>query len=379
MNKIFKSIWNHVTRTFTAVSEIQQTNGKKAKATALASTIALGFASLTAHANYDGKYDDEWRSAYINDNSVIYLYDNNPDIEAPSGTLHPWVIGYGNAARDYGSLSADNGAIYDGYYLHITEQEAVLNLSQVDEGNILFSQSTNVQSQILVKAETWEGRDSSASDFNVINDSREDSTTAYVQQIAQNNENGVQDVKADATYLIGAQAAKYVNVTDSDGNKIINGHAHSSSSGIYDNSHQEYSQDDPYGADTSIDEGLYIAALLQSVSIRDNKTLDLTVQGQEAVWSAQILGNGGISYTGDSASSTLLTLRDTFGFGTNNYYGPTNIDSISLDLNRKNAFGQASSITASDAVININQSDAWTSAGGASFNRLHSEFHRRTK
>ena len=31
MNKIFKSIWNHVTRTFTAVSEIQQTNGKKAK------------------------------------------------------------------------------------------------------------------------------------------------------------------------------------------------------------------------------------------------------------------------------------------------------------------------------------------------------------
>lgn len=364
MNKIYKSIWNHVTRTFTAVSEIQQTNGKKAKATALASTIALGFASLTAHANYDGKYDDEWRSAYINDNSVIYLYDNNPDIEAPSGTLHPWVIGYGNAARDYGSLSADNGAIYDGYYLHITEQEAVLNLSQVDEGNILFSQSTNVQSQILVKAETWEGRDSSASDFNVINDSREDSTTAYVQQIAQNNENGVQDVKADATYLIGAQAAKYVNVTDSDGNKIINGHAHSSSSGIYDNSHQEYSQDDPYGADTSIDEGLYIAALLQSVSIRDNKTLDLTVQGQEAVWSAQILGNGGISYTGDSASSTLLTLRDTFGFGTNNYYGPTNIDSISLDLNRKNAFGQASSITASDAVININQSDAWTSAGG---------------
>lgn len=364
MNKIFKSIWNHVTRTFTAVSEIQQTNGKKAKATALASTIALGFASLTAHANYDGKYDDEWRSAYINDNSVIYLYDNNPDIEAPSGTLHPWVIGYGNAARDYGSLSADNGAIYNGYYLHITEQEAVLNLSQVDEGNILFSQSTNVQSQILVKAETWEGRDSSASDFNVINDSREDSTTAYVQQIAQNNENGVQDVKADATYLIGAQAAKYVNVTDSDGNKIINGHAHSSSSGIYDNSHQEYSQDDPYGADTSIDEGLYIAALLQSVSIRDNKTLDLTVQGQEAVWSAQILGNGGISYTGDSASSTLLTLRDTFGFGTNNYYGPTNIDSISLDLNRKNAFGQASSITASDAVININQSDAWTSAGG---------------
>lgn len=364
MNKIYKSIWNHVTRTFTAVSEIQQTNGKKAKATALASTIALGFASLTAHANYDGKYDDEWRSAYINDNSVIYLYDNNPDIEAPSGTLHPWVIGYGNAARDYGSLSADNGAIYDGYYLHITEQEAVLNLSQVDEGNILFSQSTNVQSQILVKAETWEGRDSSASDFNVINDSREDSTTAYVQQIAQNNENGVQDVKADATYLIGAQAAKYVNVTDSDGNKIINGHAHSSSSGIYDNSHQEYSQDDPYGADTSIDEGIYIAALLQSVSIRDNKTLDLTVQGQEAVWSAQILGNGGISYTGDSASSTLLTLRDTFGFGTNNYYGPTNIDSISLDLNRKNAFGQASSITASDAVININQSDAWTSAGG---------------
>lgn len=45
MNKIYKSIWNHVTRTFTAVSEIQQTNGKKAKSAAavvLVSTMAMG-------------------------------------------------------------------------------------------------------------------------------------------------------------------------------------------------------------------------------------------------------------------------------------------------------------------------------------------------
>lgn len=45
MNKIYKSIWNHVTRTFTAVSEIQQTRGKKAKNNTIA--LAVGGALLS--------------------------------------------------------------------------------------------------------------------------------------------------------------------------------------------------------------------------------------------------------------------------------------------------------------------------------------------
>lgn len=42
MNKIYKSIWNHVTRTFTAVSEITVTRKKRAlsKSIVLAGMIA---------------------------------------------------------------------------------------------------------------------------------------------------------------------------------------------------------------------------------------------------------------------------------------------------------------------------------------------------
>ncbi len=53
MNKIYKSIWNHVTRTFTAVSEIQQTNGKKARSTlkkmAIATSLVLATSSVSAY------------------------------------------------------------------------------------------------------------------------------------------------------------------------------------------------------------------------------------------------------------------------------------------------------------------------------------------
>lgn len=61
MNKIFKSIWNHVTRTFTAVSEIQQTNGKKAKSavvTALSASILLPLTAQTASAYSVGENVD---------------------------------------------------------------------------------------------------------------------------------------------------------------------------------------------------------------------------------------------------------------------------------------------------------------------------------
>lgn len=41
MNKIYKSIWNRVTRTFTAVSEIQQVKGKKAKSVLIAAALGI--------------------------------------------------------------------------------------------------------------------------------------------------------------------------------------------------------------------------------------------------------------------------------------------------------------------------------------------------
>ena len=330
MNKIYKSIWNHVTRTFTAVSEIQQTNGKKAKAVAVVSLVAPMVLMSTSALAYNGKYEDTWDDT----GSEIYLYNND---QQTSGLeyLHTLVIGGPDAARDYGDLNGLAGH----YTLHISDEGSTLNLD--DWSGSLFSQSTSGHSQIIIRAEDWyKGLLLKAEHISVVNDLNPNASNEFRQSLVQDGA-----TKAVATYLIGEEVVKSL------GTDIIDGNGHSST-GIYDveNNNAEV-------------QGLWMATLLKSVSINSDEVLNLTVDGTTEVWSAQILGNGGISYTGDSASSTLLTLQDTFGFGTNDYYGPTNIDSITLDLNRTNAFGQASSIIASDAVINVNQFDAWTSAG----------------
>lgn len=337
MNKIFKSIWNHVTRTFTAVSEIQQTKGKKARSTAVALVAPAVLMSSPAWA-YNGEYSDTWNWGAI-DGTEIFLWNNSNETSGLE-YLHTLVIGGSDAARDYGTLKSTAPVWGTTYTLHITDEGSSLNLDNWNGS--LFSQSTVGHSQIIIRAEDWsKATYLKAEDIEVINDNNSVASNEFRQSLVQNNRN-----KATATYLIGEEVINRLNTN------IIDGNGHSPT-GIYD------VEDDNANV-----QGLWMATLLKSVSINSDEVLNLTVDGATEVWSAQILGNGGISYTGDSASSTLLTLRDTFGFGTNNYYGPTNIDSISLDLNRKNAFGQASSITASDAVININQSDAWTSAGG---------------
>lgn len=45
MNKIYKNVWNHVTRTFTAVSEIKAKKGKVGKSV-LATTVASSFLAV---------------------------------------------------------------------------------------------------------------------------------------------------------------------------------------------------------------------------------------------------------------------------------------------------------------------------------------------
>ncbi len=77
MNKIYKSIWNRVTRTFTAVSEIQQVKGKKAKSVLIAAALGIltngafaadnfGVAGVVIGDNQTAKYDNSI-GIYIND------------------------------------------------------------------------------------------------------------------------------------------------------------------------------------------------------------------------------------------------------------------------------------------------------------------------
>ena len=343
MNKIYKSIWNHVTRTFTAVSEITVTRKKRAlsKSIVLAGMIAsMGVQTTFA---FDGDEEGHW-VAGSSGGTTIYLY-NNDNQPGTYDFLHPWVIGGENAARDYTDLTASlPGLIFNKYRLHVTEEGATLNLD--DWKGSLIDQSNHGLSQIVVKADDWHGGNTDAHHFVVVNDSRDASEDTYVQALRQTDVNGQASDIGTATYVMGGAAVNKLGTT-------VDGKPHSEETGIHDND-----------GDGSYSEGLYVAMLLRAVNITQDKVLTLNITGDDDnIWAAQVHGQGGITYSGESSESTKVILQDKYNFGTNDYYGPTNIGSITLDLNRTNAFGQASFITASDAVINVNQSDAWTSAG----------------
>lgn len=72
------------------------------------------------------------------------------------------------------------------------------------------------------------------------------------------------------------------------------------------------------------------------------------------------MGDGGINYTGEGKETTTLTLRDTFGFGENRYTGSTIVKSVTLNLDRTKAFGQATYVELDNAAVNVSRSDVWT-------------------
>lgn len=103
MNKIFKSIWNHVTRTFTAVSEIQQTNGKKAKSALTKAVIASSLTMMAGASQAYSKDEDIWpenpnkilpfsigiNSPYLRDDSSYFRGNNTfrlPTVQAEINT-----------------------------------------------------------------------------------------------------------------------------------------------------------------------------------------------------------------------------------------------------------------------------------------------------
>ena len=200
MNKIYKSIWNYVTKSWTAVSEIKTVRSKKSSKKKLALLVA-GMLPLTgalaAYDGYDGKYDDNWYNS-LGNTGDIYLYNKSGDQNDYTGTL---VIGGSEAARYYGNLTGKLGDIFrrPSYTLHITDKNDNGSLVELDASAVdLFAHSTNGFSQQIIKAESWnKGYGLKAEEIKVVNDDNENSNQ-FRQNLTQNGIN-----KATATYLIG--------------------------------------------------------------------------------------------------------------------------------------------------------------------------------
>ena len=349
MNKIFKSIWNHVTRTFTAVSEIQQTNGKKAK-NALTKAVIAGSLVMMAGAS----------DAYDAGDSVTIPNDGRFSIgvDAPMRTDSNG-FGVGTAIGSNTEFRIDR----------LTDE----TLST----NVLFDLSSKVYEQVIFRTDKFR------------NVSGLEDASAYISNTSLTQRQG--DI-ATLTFAVGSEA---YNLMYQNQNSYANSEVtfERDSVGSILNRHNVIRIEDNRNylenglAWSEISNEIWTLAILKQADIDPNKTLSLSgISGDSNVWSAKITGFGNIAYSGTGTLNIQTTLANGFD-DTNTYTGATEItgtdanNRLTVNLNKEQSFGQTSSVTATNATLNVNQSNAWTSTGGlhltdstVNFNAEQSEF-----
>lgn len=349
MNKIFKSIWNHVTRTFTAVSEIQQTNGKKAK-NALTKAVIAGSLVMMAGAS----------DAYDAGDSVTIPNDGRFSIgvDAPMRTDSNG-FGVGTAIGSNTEFRIDR----------LTDE----TLST----NVLFDLSSKVYEQVIFRTDKFR------------NVSGLEDASAYISNTSLTQRQG--DI-ATLTFAVGSEA---YNLMYQNQNSYANSEVtfERDSVGSIFNRHNVIRIEDNRNylenglGWSEISNEIWTLAILKQADIDPNKTLSLSgISGDSNVWSAKITGSGNIAYSGTGTLNIQTTLANGFD-DTNTYTGATEItgtdanNRLTVNLNKEQSFGQTSSVTATNATLNVNQSNAWTSTGGlhltdstVNFNAEQSEF-----
>lgn len=349
MNKIFKSIWNHTTRTFTAVSEATQTKGKKGRTvvTALLITTMMTVAG------------------------EAYSYDPNEDITSDS----PLLIGLNAPYK----IDTDTSGFQNNNTFKFTTSGTTLSTGT------LFSLSSSAYEQVLFQTNNidWrvylgEFRDTNINDLRVrwtdgINDSDNGSVTQRQGDVGT------------LTFAVGDAAFDLISSnSDSFSNNDVS---------IYSGS--IYIKDDVFGgksygenglayesADVNEDDlyNIWTLAILKQVDIDNEKTLVLSnINETDNIWAAKITGSGSIEYSGSGTVTIKSVLSNGFD-DANEYTGTTNIkgasisQKLTINLEKEDSFGETSKLAATNTVINVNEANAWTSVQSLEYDSVDTTF-----
>lgn len=299
MNRIYKSIWNAITHSWTAVSEWQKSKGKSSRSKAVTSIFFLTLCS----------------SAY-----AINLTDT-VGIGIGSSVQYTDHVTYTQFSDKEYQLN-DSGASLD------------LNFGNKDNSAQLFSQSQGIEFQLYsIGGDLRKGPGADSNLFTVTNISSETGTT-YRQTIRQNGN----DV-ASATYIIGQEARDFfVNFlgyqTDEKGRITVDEEQYSST-GINHNSYTslvawEHSPDDP-------DKGVWTLAVLRNLEIKDRQTLSLNAD-KSYNWYANLSGSGNVEYTSINPDIT-VDINSLVSSDVNNYTGATTVNGVTVNLLRNKSLG----------------------------------------
>ena len=335
MNKIYKSIWNHVTRTFTAVSEVKLAQGKKAKNKALGLVVIPTLAVFSSSA---WSYDSSDPVRGNNENFAIgvdqpFQTDRN-NTGLASGTEFLIDEKLANANLTSQSLLNMSSSIYEQQLLYTNR---LYDTSGIKDGSISFSHTTVTQNQsdnaVLTFAIGSEA-------FDLINQNREN----YL------NTSGVVGIDDSTIRINGVEGIK---------NYFTNGLAFQSA---LVPSWQHY---------------VWTLAILKEAQILANKTLAFTNLSGENTWSAKTTGVGNISYEGEGVLNLKTTLANGFD-DKNTYTGTTTANGtkggLTLNLSKNQSFGETSNLIASNATINVLTSNAWQSVNNLELTSVTTDF-----
>ena len=353
MNRVFKSIWNTVTQSWTAVSEIQKTGKRSAL-----KTTGVFLSTLLSLGVMNSVYAIGWNSDF---GSTINLDRGKEDGGDDGIPNRNFAFGTNEAAKDYNETVFVYGANPDDFHFVFNNDDVANTFKlNIEDAKIdLFKQSEGYD-QILIS--TQGVTDWHVGDFVVENldtDCVENSSSdpnRFVQQILQAGE----DV-ATAVYIIGRRAYKldsdYWDSYSSNGIKLIN--------------------NDFYTA--SVLSGLHLG----SNQGQGSEILELSVSGEKTWWTT-LSGNGGIAYIGSNKDNDIVNFSESVFkgddpadelSGINTYQGATNASNVTINLWRQDSFGQTSKVEAVNSIINVLNSDAWTTVKGLSYNSVNTNFN----
>lgn len=337
MNRVFKSIWNSVTQSWTAVSEAQRAkrkNGKKA--------VVLGLLSLSL-----------FNMPVLAESWYSWPWSNEINLTGTVG------IGQGSSIQTYDDLTVYE---YSSRTLYLDDANASLNVNGTSSSQLL-SQSYGSEFQIVKVNDNsfrmYQGLQ--GLNFSLKNS---DGSSNYTQSLTQSGGH-----VANATYLIGQGAREFLenhlNYTaeteDGDSRITFNGNQYSST-GI------NYRGNKPLvagSADTSKGTGFWSLAILREINLLS--TLELMAT-EDSEFAANITGDGSIRYVSSSSNQSKVTLEGILAGDKNAYTGETIVDNVWLVLNKNTSLGQTSELTASNnALVEVAKGAETVGDGGFNF------------
>jgi len=348
MNKIYKNVWNHVTRTFTAVSEIKTKKGKVGK-----SVLATTVTSLILGCGSTSVYADRYSSDIMGNDTIdlgqFYIGNNSQS---------------GIKREDETTLR--KGVFGDGIGLSFSLGNA--NYDDIEGTQGLLSQGTSGFRQFI-----FESGDLSISEEGIDRFDEMFNTSAH----GSLSQGLVQDGQNVATLHYAAAGRAYQLFLRNQGTIDANYEVESNGRIYFDGVRLGYTDDGIAIAYKDIDpEGLYLLTFLTGIELKQGQTLVLDGldntedPNHRNVLSPIISGSGSLTLKGSGSVDieSVITLDENGNAydSANTYTGETTIGSSDentfvVNLNKKDSFGQTSKLTATNAQINVKTTDAWTS------------------